>query len=60
MLRKLRPVASMLGLDSRLLRVECEMGRLPIRVQRIGPRGLVFLNGADVDEYVRRINRGNP
>jgi len=60
LLRPLRPVASVLGVDHRLLAKECEAGRLPIRAFRIGPRRLVFLCGVDVDNFVNDLRKAAP
>jgi hypothetical protein len=50
---RLASVGRLLGLEDRMVIAECEAGRIPIRLQRFGARGLYFANAADVVTYIR-------
>lgn len=49
------------GLPSaKLLLAEVEAGRAPIRVARLGARGIVHVHLADVVTYARQLGGSNP
>jgi hypothetical protein len=48
-------VALQMGMTPRTFVKDCEAGRLPIRVHRVGNRGLTRVLSADVNAYLQAL-----
>ncbi len=56
---RLSEAAERLGVSQDLLRAELSVGRCPVRVTRMGKRGLALLASTDVDALAARMSAGS-
>lgn len=53
---RLRPAIAPLGLSPRVFVADAEAGRIPVRVERFGPRGTLHVRADDLAAFVEKLN----
>ena len=53
---RLRPAIAPLGLSPKVFAADAEAGRIPVRVERFGPRGTLHVRADDLAAYIEKLN----